>query len=160
MIPDGCIDSQTHTKICILAEQFKPLFKKDEFKYLTDHTSQTSKFYILPKIHKNDKIKQSASEISTHYLHLNYMPNDLECRPIINNINSPTARISHFIDSILKPIVNLVPGYIKNSYDFLSKLPNLITDDSIFLSLVYTQVFRIIWDLKQSIIGLPNILDF
>ena len=67
---------------------------------LSPPNPKTPHFYLLPKLHK-----------------ANYPG-----RPIVSDINSPTERISAFIDHHLQPIVTALPSYIKDTYHFLSLL--------------------------------------
>lgn len=140
----NCPDETIHVKLKSLILHYQPFLKKDEIKYLLQHEYQSSTFYILPKIHKSVIITNIIENKSSSYIDLRYMPADLESRPIVNNINSPTSRLSHFIDQILKPLVSLVPGYIKDSYDFLHKIPLFCQNGSILISLdvvnLYTNI--------------------
>lgn len=65
-------------------------------------------FYMLPKIHK-----------PTHDWPNQNMPPG---RPIISDIDSESYNISKYIDFFLKPISNKHNSYIKDSYDFLTKI--------------------------------------
>lgn len=93
---------------------------------------------------KNIYIYLSIFRGNDTYQHLFSMPNDLRSRPIVSNINSPTSRLSHFLDAILKPLISQVPGYIKDTYDLLNKLPRTIDYQSYFISLdvisLYTNI--------------------
>ena len=62
---------------------------------------RTPIFYLLPKIHKP-------------------MIHDLTPgRPIVSGCGSPTEKISQFLDYYLKPIVETLPSFIKDSNHFL-----------------------------------------
>ena len=69
-------------------------------KALTVDNPKTARFYLLPKIHKINN----------------------PGRPITNAINSPTSSIAEFVDYQLKPIVQNLKSYIKDTTDFLNKL--------------------------------------
>ena len=58
--------------------------------------------YLLPKIHKN----------------VSPVPG----RPIVSANESPTERISAFVDHFLAPIVHTSKSYIQDTSDFLRKL--------------------------------------
>ena len=60
---------------------------------LINPNPRTSKFYLLPKIHK---------------------PNT-PGRPIVSACNCPTERISQYLDETLRPIVESLPTYVKDS---------------------------------------------
>ena len=65
-------------------------------------------FYILPKIHKpHDKWPSPK------------MP---EGRPIISDTGSESYRVAQFINSYIRPISMSHPAFIKDTYDFVSKI--------------------------------------
>lgn len=67
---------------------------------LINPAPRTSKFYLVPKIHK---------------------PNN-PGRPIVSACNCPTERVSSFVDSILQPLVTSLPSYTRDSSDTISKV--------------------------------------
>ena len=72
---------------------------------LVNSTAKAGRFYLLPKIHKK------------------------ACpgRPVILGCNTPTDRISEFVDHHLKPLVSSIPSFVKDTNDFLHKLRNMET---------------------------------
>ena len=46
-------------------------------------------------------------------------------RPVISNCGTPTEKISEFLDTQLKPIMQKSWSYIKDSGDFIRKIKNL-----------------------------------
>ena len=76
---------------------------EDTINHLTPQEPRTPTFYMLPKIHKTNN----------------------PGRPIVASFNSPTERISAFIDRHLQPLVTSLDSHIKDTYDFLGKLKNL-----------------------------------
>ena len=74
-------------------------------KDLVEAKVETPAFYILPKIHKR----------------IDNPPG----RPIVSSNRAPTERISAFVDITLKPLVSLLPSYIKDTKDFLQKLQRI-----------------------------------
>ncbi|XP_056423852.1 uncharacterized protein LOC130362821 [Hyla sarda] len=69
--------------------------------------------YLLPKIHKNALIPPG--------------------RPIVSGCNSLTEPICKWIDFFLKPLVELLPSYIKDSNDVLRRLDGVQLDDNSYL---------------------------
>ena len=63
---------------------------------------RTSQLYLLPKIHKN----------------VSPVPG----RPIVSANDSPTERISAFVDHFLAPIARTSKSYIQDTSDFMRKL--------------------------------------
>ena len=68
-------------------------------------------FYTLPKIHK--KLEKWPIPGITP-----------PGRPIVSDINSDSYRYAEYIDNQLKPLADLHPAYIKNTYDLLEQLTN------------------------------------
>ena len=60
-------------------------------------------FYLLPKIHKKN----------------------CPGRPVVSGCNTPTEKISAFVDHQLKPLVPRIPSYVKDTNDFLNKLKDI-----------------------------------
>ena len=72
------------------------------FLYLNTHRVRISRFYTLPKIHKS----------------LDRPPG----RGIVSANQSPTERISQFVDHFLNPIMKLGRSFVKDTPDFLRKI--------------------------------------
>lgn len=68
---------------------------------------RTPKFYILPKTHKEFDVN---------------LPLGYPGRPIVSACNSSTDNISKYIDYILKPLMQSLPSYVKDTTDFIQKL--------------------------------------
>ena len=58
-------------------------------------------------------------------------PEDLPFRPIVAGPNCPTSRLSNLIDIILKPLISHVTSYIRDSTDFLAKLPITVPNETL-----------------------------
>ncbi|XP_072016901.1 uncharacterized protein [Amphiura filiformis] len=84
----------------------------DAATYLINPLPRTSKFYLLPKIHK----------VGT------------PGRPIVSACNCPTERIAQYLDEILRPIVESLPTYVRDSPHALRILNELdIHDERLLL---------------------------
>ena len=81
--------------------------------WLTDQSInvKTPKFYISPKIHKENN----------------------PGRPVINSINYYTSEISRFIDHHLQPLVREIPSHIKDTNGFINKIDNFAVPLKSFL---------------------------
>jgi hypothetical protein len=92
-----------------------------QLKFLRANESDRQRiFYLLPKIHKpRDKWPQA-----------NRMP---EGRPIVSDCGSESYRVSQYIDSFIRPISIKHPSYIKDTYDFVSKVRNQVVPDDAYL---------------------------
>ena len=69
-------------------------------KHLRPDNPKTPKFYMLPKVHKQNN----------------------PGRPIIAAINSPTTNLSRYVDHHLQPLAEKLPSYIKDTGAFLRKI--------------------------------------
>jgi hypothetical protein len=73
-------------------------------------------FYLLPKIHKPD----------------------CPGRPIVSAYNCPTEHLSQYLDTILQPIVQSLPSYIKDTTDTLHLVEGLNADSTFKPHLLFT----------------------
>ena len=77
----------------------------------------------------NQRPQQMLSPITSNWNHNDHIklepPADLKMRPIVAGPISPTHRLSNFVDLILKPLCQHVPSFIRDSMDFLNKIPGL-----------------------------------
>ena len=94
-------------------------------KYLSSNSEpKAGRFYIPPKIQKQGN----------------------PGRPIISSNGHPTERISEFIDYHLKPLVQNLPSFIKDTTHFLLQLQELgpVPDDTLLVTLdvspLYTNI--------------------
>ena len=72
---------------------------------LVNGGARVGRFYLLPKLHKRG------------------CPGS----QVISGCNTPTEKISAFVDHHLKPLVAAVPSYVKDTNDFLKKLRDIST---------------------------------
>ena len=98
------------------------------FKFLSiDKPIRKPTLYLLPKVHKPD----------------------VPGRPIISGCEGPTVRLSEYVDVYLKPLVQYIPSYIKDSTDFLKrifKLNKALPNDFILITI----------DVKSLYTNIPN----
>ena len=72
---------------------------------MINSNAKAGRFYLLPKLHKKG----------------------CPGRPVISGCNTPTEKISEFVDYHLKPLVTAIPSYVKDTNDFLKKLQDVGT---------------------------------
>ena len=106
---------------------------KKEYDYLTNFEHKTSNFYGLPKIHKNKEINETCAKSTSNYIELP-PSSDLTFRPIVVGPVCETHRLSYFIDILLQPYTKYIKSYVKDTKDFLQKLPSDISQDIILVS--------------------------
>ena len=81
----------------------RKLLSDDHIQFLTPKNCRTPVFYMLPKIHKANN----------------------PGRPIVSACDSPTEKLSEYLDFHLQPISQKVDSYIKDTTHFLQKLESL-----------------------------------
>ena len=90
--------------------------------YLIIENPKTANFYLLPKIHKN-VIPPPG-------------------RPIVSANSCPSERISQFVDHFIKPLVQELPSYLRDSSHLINLIRNLrIPTDSILATLDVTSLY-------------------
>jgi hypothetical protein len=123
-----------------LCHKYTHLLKEKELDYLTNFEMKTSNFYGLPKIHKSNHIKTSIEDQNETYITTSE-PLDLKLRPIVAGHACPTHRISNFIDILLKNLCCKVPSYIRDSMDFLNKIPEDVDPDTLLVTFDVTSLY-------------------
>lgn len=99
----------------------KKLINAKQRNYLIGDTEpRARRFYMLPKIHKDPSKWRKPFEIPPG-------------RPIVSDCNSETYRSAEYIDYFLNPLAKLHKSYIKDTYDFIDKIKNLIIPDNAIL---------------------------
>ncbi len=73
-------------------------------------------------------------------------PQDLEMRPIVAGPACATHRLSNFCDILLKPFVPKIKSHIRDTNDFLGKLPTQVEEDS----------FLVTFDVKNLYGSIPH----
>ena len=109
----------------------KGTLDKESIYYLKQQqATRLGRFYLLPKIHKLDD--QTIERVKAGSLNENpIMPAG---RPIIAQINVPTAYIAHYCDYFLVPLVTKQSTYLKDTKDFIVKLESLQVPENSFLA--------------------------
>ena len=123
-----------------LCRKYRHLLQEKEFDYLTNFEMRTSNFYGLPKIHKSNSIKTAIEEQNQTYISTGE-PTDLKLRPIVAGPACPTHRLSNFIDILLKDLCQRVPSYIRDSLDFLNKIPEIVHPNTLLVTFDVTSLY-------------------
>ena len=97
-----------------------------EAKTLSVDHPRTSKFYMLPKIHKPGN----------------------PGRPLVSACNCPTSNISAYLDSVLAPLVKQLPTYVKDSSHALQILESF--------SFTGSHRYLLTMDIKSLYTVIPN----
>ena len=123
---DPTTDHNTKIKTQLDAMLTRGEITKKVRNFLYLENPRTPQLYLLPKVHKNQ--------------------NPPPGRPIISANQSPTERISAFVDTFIRPIVTTGKSYIKDTTDFINKLDDVgkTEDGSLLVSLdvnsLYTNI--------------------
>ena len=91
--------------------------------YLISEKVKTARFYLLPKIHKN-KIPPP-------------------CRPVVSGNQSPTERISQFVDHFLQPCSVKIRSYLKDTNHFLREIRDVkqVPDNVMLVTMDVTALY-------------------
>lgn len=137
------------------AKKYKRCFTKKEIDFITKFDNKESKLYGTPKIHKSEEIKNAIQEQKQEFISLE-APDSLQFRPIVSGCQSPTSKLSHLLDEILKPIVSETRSFIKDTRHFLEFLGNQqIEEDDILVTLDIKSLYT---SLKHSLV--KNALNY
>ena len=137
---DRNANTKVMKKIENLTDKYSDVLEEHETKYLTEFRPSTSNFYVLPKVHKSKIITNLVEEKSVEYLKIENPP-EIPSRPIVAGPNSPTHRLSIFLDIILRPLTEKVTSYVRDDIDFLNYLPKKIDFASTFVSFDVTSLY-------------------
>ena len=77
---------------------------------------------MRPKIHKCASIINAIKDAPNEIMNIGPVQ-DLEGRPIVAGVTSPTRHLSDLIGKLLSPLVSLQTTYVKDDWDYLRKLP-------------------------------------
>lgn len=126
-------DTKIMNKIKKLTDKYHHNLTDQEIDYLLNFETKTSNLYGLPKIHKNESIKNQIHNSSSSTIQCD-APIDLKMRPIIAGPQCPTHRLSNFVDILLKPLIHQVQSFVRDDLDFLNHLPERVDDDAFLIT--------------------------
>ena len=115
-------------------QKFKSQMTEKEFDYLLNFEVKTSNFYGLPKVHKSKQINEKCKSANSGYVEITDKISDLKLRPIVAGPSCHTHRLSNLIDILLRPYMEHVTSYLRDTTDFLNNLPDTIPKDTILTS--------------------------
>ena len=124
--------------------------KGNESLYIRLFDFKAASFYGLPKIHKSISIQNIMKETNNIYVKLD-APGDLPFRFITAGPASPTSKLSEFLDILLKPFLQVIPAYIRDTTDFLNKMPQFSEEEVGDISIVTCDVRDMYTNIKQSL---------
>ena len=107
---------------------------EDETDFLINFLRKESNFYGLPKNHKSKEISEQCKNREKTYIEIS-TNEKISFRPTVAGPANETHRLSNLIDILLKPMTKHVKSFIRDSNDFLKKLPLTVSYDSFIVSL-------------------------
>ena len=110
-------------KVEAFTKDWTNVLDKKERLYLTKFDKKTANFFASPKVHKSNYIKTAIENCRSNYIKLPYELVDLDFRYIQGGWASATCKLSELLDILLKPFLPSIPAYLKDTTDFLTKLP-------------------------------------
>lgn len=113
-----------------LVDKHERCLTDKEIDYLRTFEVKTSQFYGLPKVHKSKQIAEKCENSNDSYVVIGEVK-DLKLRPIIAGPSCQTNRLSNLIDILLKPLVKNIPSHLKDTKDFLNKLPTSSSEETL-----------------------------
>ena len=116
------------SKIRKLTEQYQHCLMTEEIEYLIQFEYKESNLYGLPKIHKSQTIKNAINQQNSEYISV-ISPVDLKFRPIVAGPVSPTSRLSHLVDCIIKSLPQHTKSFVRDDIHFLSRLQRTLPKD-------------------------------
>ena len=112
---------------------------------MTIFETEPSNFYGIPKIHKSKEINEAYTISQENYVEIEALEN-FYFRPIVAGPICETHRLSKYIDIQLQPYSKHVKNYIKDTTDFLSKLPQSTDSNATLVSFdvenLYTNILH------------------
>ena len=123
----------------------KKFINAKQLKFLSSTSEPRARlFYMLPKIHKERHKWSLPHEIPPG-------------RPIISDCSSETYRTAEFIDFYLNPLSITHTSYLKDTYDFVSRIKQLIIpQDAILFTMDVDSLYTNI-DIQEGIQAIQNI---
>ena len=103
---------------------------KKEYDYLTNFEQTTSNFFMVYQNLQNKEINEACKTFTLNYVELD-PPNNLTFRPVVAGQTCKTHRLSNLTDILLQSYTKYIKSYVKDTKDFLQKLPPQIFEDSI-----------------------------
>jgi len=124
-VKDIELDRIILNKIATLFRGFENLFDARELNYLCNRESKFSYFYVLPKLHKEEKIvNKITAQKDKSIVKIKFDDVNLESRPIIASKNCVTSGISFFVHFILQQFFPFVKSYTKDTFHLINFVKN------------------------------------
>ena len=121
------IDHFINLKLVAFVKKYSFLTDKEK-KAITGFDFRTTNIYGKPKVHKLEEVKEILKNNNSNFLHLP-RPKDLSFRIIFGGPKNPCVGLADMLNTLLNPFVAEINSVVKNSVDFINKLPKFQPDD-------------------------------
>ena len=127
-------------KIEAFVYKWRSVFTKYEQDVITKEPSDMAFMYGLPKIHKSKSI-QEATNLQKGMIITIHRPKDLKFRPIISCRKCPTTKLCQALDTLLRAFIPKLTYCIKDTWDFLRRLPTDVEPDCYMVTADITSLY-------------------
>lgn len=126
--------TQLASKVKSFTNKWDSVLNKEEIKVINNHASSLANIYGLPKIHKSNILLEASRNNSTSSVINIPNPDDLKFRPIISCQNCPTTKLCEVLSNLLKPFLSKIKYRLKDTWDFLRRCPDEVTEDTYLIT--------------------------
>ena len=107
--------------------KYESLLTNNEIKFLTERKYKMAYFYMLPKLHKSEFINNNIGH--SEYVKLTNFDQPIEGRPIVGGPCFYTSGLSEMVSIILKPIVDMLPQVLQDSFDLIERTETTVAEN-------------------------------
>ena len=115
-------------KVTKFVNTWSSVLNKEEILAVTKSEAYSATIYGLPKIHKSSIIQDTCLKTNARVVNV-HNPVDLKFRPIVSCVNCPTTPLCIILNNILQPLLRKLKFCIKDTWDFLKRLPTHVDED-------------------------------
>ena len=152
------VDYFVNLKLKSLIKKYQALLTSQERRAIVNFDYRTTNIYGLPKIHKSEIINEAIKDVKSTYLHLRD-PVDLSFRLIFGGPENPCSVLADLLNTLLNPFRSKVKSSLKDTFDFIRRIPTFAPEDLPFIEIVLVDVKSMYESLTQKL-GLPALRLF
>ena len=121
-------------KLKRLTKTYATCLTKKEKLAICNFDYKSTCIYALPKIHKSEQIRQNLIAFKGSYVCIP-RPEDLSFRVIFGGPKNPTTGLASLLNEILNPFVSKVYSVVRDTTDFLNRMPVFEAHDLAFIEM-------------------------
>ena len=107
-------------------DKHKNSLTNKEYEYLHQYKYNMANLYLLPKLHKSNKIKEIIKEENAEYIHFKDEI-EIDGRPIVSGTSYYTHGLSKMIHQILETGLQHIEHILKDTFDYIEKDSSEVT---------------------------------